>query len=793
VRNSATDAFPADNDLIFGFEVACHIRAKEALFDNIAGSLRPGGHLLLADFVSHTGFEIAHDETSSYLAAKDTWVDLFSARAMELVDCIDISGQIANFFAGIDVDADLARERGVTAYENVGKAFHSYTRLGRMLSEGMTSYVLLTVRAGSALARAELEQHNRRMLEHPRSYDDAYPERWLYELQWRASELPQLPQPGANIKATAAWLVLTDSAGVGERLVERFAACGARCAVAIRSDRFAKEADGVWRLRSHHDDDWRQLLREIRTEMGAIQGIVHLWSLDCPAGGSVTLQDLAAARARGPISTLGLLRALSEMPATEAPRCWFVTRGAMPVDGAAALDVGQAPLWGLARVLAAEHPEYWGGLIDLDPSAAAPVDELHAQLTAQPQEDQIAFRGGQRMVARLVRCKRRAAAGIAIDPAASYLITGGLGGLGLRTARWLVEQGARHLALVSRRTDVGAGPAAEIERLRAQGARVAVLGGDVASPEDMRRIFGELGAAMPPLRGIVHAAGIADTQMLAAISAEDYERVTAAKIDGTWVLHELAAGAELDFFVCYSSIASIWGPKGSAHYAAGNQFLDAFAHYARASGLKAWSVNFGPWAGGGMADETTLAGLARSGVLDLHPRQTLDLLGRIVATDAVQTVVARMDWPLFKAAFENRGCRSLLAEVGVGVAPKAKAEAPIAGSYRSRILEAARERRGAIVLDYLVESATRILGFDTGAELDSDAALMDLGFDSLMAVQLRNALRTDLQVDVPVGQLFESASLVDLANDVLTRLAAAAMQTRTDDAAQAGAREEGVI
>lgn len=794
VRNSVKDPFPPDNDLVFGFEVACHIQDKDALFDNIARNLRPGGQLLLADFVAHGGFEIAHDETSSYLAPLDKWIDLLSSRGMELVDCVDISPQIANFFVGPDIDADLVRAEGIADYDNVVKAFRSYTRLGHLLSEGMTSYALLTVRAGSTLPRAELERHNRRALERPKSYDDAYAERWLYEIDWRsvetATSLASSAKPGAQ---GGGWLVLADSAGVGERLVDRFAARGTRCAVAIRSDRFSKEADGVWRLRSDRDDDWRQLLKAIREQIGVIDGIVHLWSLDGPAGGSVTLHDLAAARARGPVSALGLIHALREIPAQEAPRCWFVTRGAMPVGGDAALDVGQAPLWGLARVLAAEHPEYWGGLIDLDPSTDAPIDQLHAQLTAQPQEDQIAFRGARRMVARLVRCARPAGAGPAIDAAASYLVTGGLGGLGLRAARWLVDRGARHIVLLGRRTAADAGAAEAIAGLEASGAKVTLLRGDVSSPEDVRRIFAQFGEAIPTLRGIVHAAGVAGAQSLATITAEDYRRMTAAKIDGTWLLHEFAGDLDLDFFVCYSSIASVWGPKGTGHYAAANQFLDAYAHYARSNGVKAWNVNWGPWAGGGMADDAALAELARSGVLELHPRQALDLLGAVLSTDAVQTVVTRMDWPLFQAAFEQRGCRTLFSDLKAKAERAVAAEAPTDDSYRRRMLAASGEERNAIVFDYLAERATQILGFDSSAELDRDAALMDLGFDSLMAVQLRNALRKDLQVDLPLGQLFESASLEQLVGDVLETMAATEVQARQDDGGQIAAREEGVI
>jgi myxalamid-type polyketide synthase MxaE and MxaD len=798
VRDSVADEFPAHNDLVFGFEVACHIQNKDALFDNIARNLRAGGHLLLADFISRAGFEIAHAETSSYLAPTDKWVDLFSSRGMELVDCVDISPQIANFFTGPEIDADLAREEGVTSYENVAKAFHSYTRLGRLLSEGMASYALFSVRAGSALSGAELERHNRQVLAHPKTYDDAYPDRWLYELEWRQAETAAALPASASGGGARGWLILADATGVGERLAERFKACNVRCAVATRSDEFAKEAAGRWRLRSGRDEDWRRLLEEVGDELGAIEGVAHLWSLDGPPDRGDSLPDLAAASTRGPESVLGLVRALCGTPRAVPPRCWFVTRGAMPVGGEARLDVGQAPLWGLAKVLAAEHPQYWGGLIDLDPASEGPVDDLHAQLTAQPQEDQIAFRGARRLVARLVRCTRADGPLPALAAQASYLVTGGTGALGMRAARWLIDQGARHVVLLSRRAEPQGEVADAIAALEGRGARVTLSRGDVASLEDMRRVFAQFGERLPPLRGIVHAAGVAHAQSIESISVEDYRRLSAAKIDGTWVLYQLAGAFALDFFVCYSSIAAVWGPKGTGHYAAANAFLDAFAHRARAEGLNARSVNWGPWAGGGMADKAALDELARSGVLDLHPRQAVDLLGRLLSASAVQTVVARMNWPGFKSAFENRGCRMLLSTIEVGRGPQAQVPDPAGGSLRQRVLSAGGSERTDLLRRYLVGKASRILGFDEYTDLDADATLLELGFDSLMAVQLRNAIRTDIGVDIQVGQIFESAGFAELVARIegeLERFAASGAATPQLVERRRGVaeREEGVI
>ncbi len=237
------------------------------------------------------------------------------------------------------------------------------------------------------------------------------------------------------------------------------------------------------------------------------------------------------------------------------------------------MSIAQAPLWGMGRVAALELPARWGGMIDLD--ATEGDDRSAALLLAEiedPQgEDQTAFRAGRRLVARLVPSPDRASRSVTIRSDAAYLVTGGLGALGLHVARTLVERGARHLVLVGRH---GSRAAAEVEALERAGAQVTVVEGDVSRREDVARA---IAAASAPLCGVVHAAGTVRLDSIEEMTAESLDEVFRGKAGGAWWLHELTRDLPLDFFVMFSSIAAVWGSARQAHYAAANAFLDALA------------------------------------------------------------------------------------------------------------------------------------------------------------------------------------------------------------------------
>ena len=301
---------------------------------------------------------------------------------------------------------------------------------------------------------------------------------------------------------------------------------------------------GVCHVASYSDlDDYERLLRQA----GKFDGVVHLWSLDA------TPEEFDTSQEGGCRSVLHLTKGLTKLERANPPRLWVVTERAQNVSGDEAVRVANAPVWGLAKVIALEHPDLRCTRIDLDSEADA--DRLRDEIAYGGDEDQVAFRHGERFVARLARDFATGAPVVLRDDA-TYLVTGGLRGLGLLTAEWLAERGARHIVLAGRSKPSEAAEE-RIAELRKRGTEVRVSQMDVAARDQMERLLEEVAHSMPVLRGVIHAAGALDDGILAQQSWQRFETVFAAKVDGAWNLHLLTRELSLDFFVLFSSMASL--------------------------------------------------------------------------------------------------------------------------------------------------------------------------------------------------------------------------------------------
>ncbi|MCA9973778.1 MAG: amino acid adenylation domain-containing protein, partial [Anaerolineales bacterium] len=572
---------------------------------------------------------------------------------------------------------------------------------------------------------------------------------------------------------------------------------------------------------------FRALLGELTAAERPLRGVVHLWGLDA-AGGDVDEAALAAARLLGSGSAIHLLQGLETAVAGHKsgtpPRLWLVTqaaaglRQAQPpeLQQAQPAAVLQAPLWGLGKTMAQEHPKLWGGLRDLDPAgtAADAAAALFGDLWQFDGEQRAAYRQGTRHVARLVPggARLEGARPVHLRPDGAYLISGGMGGLGLRVARWLVARGARRLILLGRTplpprgawrdVDPASGMAARIaaiQQLERLGASVHVAAVDVGDRAALRAYLEAYAAeGWPPIRGVVHAAGVLRDGALPQQNLADLAAVFRPKADGGWWLHEALRDAPLDFFVMFSSAASLLGSAGQANYAAANAFLDGLARLRRSQGLPGLSINWGNWAEVGMA-----AGLgpearrARLGMASIQPDQGVALLGQLLWQDAAQVGVVPMAPAQLRqlTAEEN----PFLAELPLEKTAVAAAEQP-AGTVGQQIRDAAADERMGLLLAHLRQRIGRILLVDA-QRIDADRNMMELGVDSIMIMELIQQLDRDLGLSLYPHEIFERPSVRALAEYLLVELeraggprraglagagAGAAPQTETAD----GSREQ---
>jgi len=369
-------------------------------------------------------------------------------------------------------------------------------------------------------------------------------------------------------------------------------------------------------------------------------------------------------------------------------------------------------------------------------------------------------------------------AGTPIRPDATYLVTGGLRGLGFLTAQWLVARGARHLVLTGRR----APEPATTETLRqweAAGIAVRVGQADVADIPAMTQLLAGVHATMPPLRGVIHSAGVLDDGVLLQQTWERFAKVLAPKVTGSRLLHELTRGDALDFFVLYSSVASVFGSAGQGNHAAANAYLDSLASARQMAGLPGLSINWGAWSGAGAAvDRGVVARAAETGYGVIDPAGGFRALENLLRQDRPQVVVLPANWPQFFKK-NSRGGRvspflSELAqrspsrttrrpEAAAASSTSASAPAPTV-SLGDRLAKVAPNQRRALVVAQIRADATRTLGLSPTAPLPNNKPLHELGLDSLMAVELRNALGFAAGRHLPATLLFDYPSVDALTN-----------------------------
>jgi acyl transferase domain-containing protein/acyl carrier protein len=589
------------------------------------------------------------------------------------------------------------------------------------------------------------------MKQHKQESMAASIEDWFHNIEWQ----PKVRQiTGVDKKPQIGkWLILADIGGVGKTLVEHLQKQGNSCILVYPGESYESKGDSTWVINPSNTADFERLLNEVTQ----LQGVIHLWNLDT-AKSEVTIAELEKSQVLGCGSVLSLVQALTRH--NDLPRLWLVTRGAQPVKTLP--EVTQASLWGMGKVIALEHPEIFGGMVDLSPEPTLQeISLLLSEIADAQGEDHFAYRGKQRYVARLVRKQLPAnVESCSISPDRTYLITGGLGALGLKVAEWLVGQGARQLVLTGRRKLTAENEAA-IAHLEKMGATILAAQADVTQEQDLLQLLQKVRATMPPLGGIIHAAGVVGYETLQSLQWGSLETVLRPKVIGTWLLHQLTQDIKLDFFVVFSSIASVWGSRGQAHYAAANAFLDSFAHYRQGRGMPTLSVNWGPWADGGMASDEAQSWLTRMGIGILQPEQALTALGLLLGSNTVQATVAQVDWALFKGLYEARGRRTLFEEMSVQ--PLAQKPQSTATSALVAELEAAPvSDRPAMLTAYLQLEVGKVLGFEASQLPSPEQGFFDLGMDSLMAIDLKSRLDKSLGTTLPSTITFECPTIADL-------------------------------
>ncbi|WP_371409293.1 SDR family NAD(P)-dependent oxidoreductase [Micromonospora zamorensis] len=435
-------------------------------------------------------------------------------------------------------------------------------------------------------------------------------------------------------------------------------------------------------------------------------------------------------------------------------RLVIVTSGAVAVDDREQVDPAQATVWGLVRSAQNEHPDQFV-LVDSDGA-----DEELVAATAAGGEQQVAIRDGRILIPALVPAAQLAADAAAPNPEGTVLITGGTGALGASLARHLVaEHGVRHLLLVSRR-----GPAADnAAELTALPAEVRILACDVADSGHLRDLLAGIPAAHP-LTAVIHTAGVLDDVVVTDLTAERLDAVLRPKVDAAWNLHEQTRDLDLAAFVLFSSLSGVQGGAGQASYAAGNTFLDALAQHRRARGLPGTALAWGLWE---QASELTgglggaeIARIRAGGVVPLATGEALALFDAALASGRAHLVPARLDRTVLTARAAAGALPQLLRRL-IRTGSRQPA-GDVSRAWLRQLSGMPHDSRYEAVLDLVRRRAAETLAHPTPETLDPDRGFLELGFDSLTAVELRNQLSAVTGLRLGTTLVFDHPTIASL-------------------------------
>lgn len=596
---------------------------------------------------------------------------------------------------------------------------------------------------------------------------------YCYALEWR--EQVQKPAMSPHHSSGDPFLVFMDDSNIGESVVRLLETQGHRCILVRNGTTFARENDNAFVMDLDKREDYLTLIRQIFVRGSSCAGVVYLFSSDTILPESSFDSSTIPALGQAFLRATYLIQAVAIGGGRHKPPIWLVTRGAVSTTSEAVSSPSHTAVWGLGRTVALEHAELVCKRIDLARHCSdGDVASLVHEFLDSDEEDQIAWRAGKRYVARIARTSMNAAKQIdfQLRSDATYIITGGLGGLGLSVAEWLAESGAKQIALLGRRE-----PTEEtrntINDLQAKtGARLACFQADVASQSDLARVIQQMADTMPSVRGVIHAAGVpGESTPLLELRKEVFDQVSGPKLAGTWNLHVLTREMNLDFLVLYSSASAILGLIGQGGYAGSNAFLDGFSAWRNGNALPAMSIQWGAFGSVGMGHhQASQERRARSGMMTLDPAQGITALSQLLRQPRASIAVMNFSlrrWletfpqltgaPYFSTLRQTEQTSSTaqsadevqILRKNIEGAPPQKREELLTIEMRAilgQVLKLAPERIGIL------------------------EPFQTFGVDSLMSLEVRNVLETRLGIKLQSTLLFTYPNLGSLTKHLLSTM-----------------------
>ncbi|CCK65111.1 phthiocerol type I polyketide synthase PpsB [Mycobacterium canetti] len=559
-------------------------------------------------------------------------------------------------------------------------------------------------------------------------------EDWCHQLAW-----PIRPAVSADPPSTAAWLVVADT-----ELCHELARAADSRVDSLSPPALAASSDPAALL-------------------DALRGVDNV--LYAPPVPGELLDIESAYQVFHATRRLAAAMVASSATAISPPKLFIMTRNAQPISEGDRANPGHAVLWGLGRSLALEHPEIWGGIIDLDDSMPAELAVRHVLTAAHGTdgEDQVVYRSGARHVPRL---QRRTLPGkpVTLNADASQLVIGATGNIGPHLIRQLARMGAKTIVAMARKP----GALDELTQcLAATGTDLIAVAADATDPAAMQALFDRFGTELPPLEGIYLAAFAGRPALLSEMTDDDVTTMFRPKLDALALLHRLSLKSPVRHFVLFSSVSGLLGSRWLAHYTATSAFLDSFAGARRTMGLPATVVDWGLWKSLADVQKDATQISAESGLQPMADEVAIGALPLVMNPDAaVATVVVAADWPLLAAAYRTRGALRIVDDLLPAPEDIGKGES----EFRTSLRSCPAEKRRDMLFDHVGALAATVMGMPPTEPLDPSAGFFQLGMDSLMSVTLQRALSESLGEFLPASVVFDYPTVYSLTDYLATVL-----------------------
>ena len=650
-------------------------------------------------------------------------------------------------------------------------------------SESATAILIdsnLTIIADLKGIEVERVQSSKFKLTQPKRKED-----WMYEVQWQSA--PPKVEVTLNVPSDSLEyeVLFCDQSGVGNCLTKEWH--NKNYFVVSSGKKFKKlKAERYWEINPKNLMDYHKIFEKIRTTVPKNTKIrvIYLWALDLKG-------EYGENHRRTPyFSILYLLKEVERLESTFAIKICVATLGAQYIEhNQKSLNIFQTPVWGLCRSLMEEHPNVFEKLVDLDPQLRIPglASSLKNELKIPNIENQVAYRNEKRLCPRLIRipASTKPILPMQLFPDRTYLLTGGLGKLGVVAAKWLIEKGARRLLILGRSKILDRSKWKNLDPKHAAFKNIATLieleklgcfidyrSIDVGNYLSLKRVIEEYRLkALPPMAGVIHAAGVVFAKPFTEMDSGEIENILTAKVDGAWNLHRIFEKSleKIDFFVGYSSFSSLLNSPYLAVYAAGNSFLDGLIHLRRNLGLPGLSVNWGTW-----AENSTQSLNAQGtylGIGVLPPASSMKILEDLVGEGRRQAAVAIIDWTELKRSYprlgDSRFLKVIMNEVGVEQENSRMLThpslTPDGTSIQASLTALKFTERKDFLENYIASIVARAI-HRTKEEISLSQPLNTLGLDSLIALEMKNSITRDIGIIVPVVLFLNGTTPLQLAD-----------------------------